>query len=40
MTISGHQTREVFDRYDIVDTADLNEAGAKLEHFLEREEGQ
>lgn len=35
MAISGHKTREVFDRYDIVDTADLEQAGAKLEKFLE-----
>jgi len=34
MAISGHRTREVFDRYDIVVTADLEQAGAKLEEFL------
>jgi integrase len=34
MKITGHKTRAIFDRYDIVDRADLHDAGAKLENFL------
>ncbi len=35
MMISGHKTREVFDRYDIVSGADLLEAARKLERFVQ-----
>ena len=39
MQISGHRTRSVFDRYDIVGVRELNEAAAKLENRLQPEFG-
>jgi len=39
MRISGHKTRAIFDRYDIVDEGDLETAGATLtNYFSERKE--
>ena len=34
MAISGHKTREVFERYNIVSERDLAEAASKLERYL------
>jgi integrase len=39
MRISGHRTRAIFDRYDIVGPRDINEAGAKMERRLTRSLG-
>ena len=35
MRISGHKTRNIFDRYDIVDERDIQVAGQKLAIYLD-----
>ena len=34
MAISGHRTRSVFDRYNIISPRDLNDAASKMEQRL------
>ena len=37
MKITGHRTREVFERYNITDQSDTQEAGRMAEEFLAKE---
>jgi hypothetical protein len=39
MAISGHRTRSTFERYNIVSDRDLKFATAKLEMYLQNENG-
>jgi integrase len=37
MEISGHKTRSCFERYHIVSLADIQESGAKMDHWIKKQ---
>jgi hypothetical protein len=40
MQISGHKTRAIFDRYNIVDEGDLGDAAQKMNEYLQQRKEQ
>ncbi len=40
MAISGHKTRSVFDRYNIVNERDLHEVASELERYIEEQQAR
>ena len=40
MKLTGHKTRSVFERYNIVNEGDLRDAAKRLDAFTQKAEGQ